>query len=138
MLTILPQQMEAFSVLAQELLAQNVGDYLRKEYSETIVQLPSRRLPVSEIADDDLKRMVRTALARAASYGLSHESSLAGFVAIMFDAAPNFDQHPDLRPTLIDEAIPADDRVRRVLEQFTEAVWHDVKTNYDIAVWNAT
>jgi hypothetical protein len=137
MLKILPEQMEAFSPLTDELLAERIVDHLRKEYSDTIVQLPSRVLILHEIADDELKAMVRVGLSRARGYGISHESPLAGFIAIMIDAAPNFDQHPALQPMLSDETVDANLRVPKLLDQFTEEVWRDVKTSYDPAVWTA-
>jgi hypothetical protein len=135
MLTILPQQMWAFSPLADELFVKHVVDHLREHYGDTMVQLSSDILTVNRIAENDLKAMVGRAISKARSYGLSNESSLAGFVALMFEAAPNFDQHPALQQILLDKTIDGNARVEQLLAHFTGEIWQVVKTNYDRHAW---
>ena len=127
--------MEAFRSVADELLARRIVDHLRKEYSNTTVQLSSGPQLVSEIAEDELIAMVLFGLSRARGYGISHESSLAGFVAIMFETAPNFDAYPLVQQILQDETIPPDSRIDLLLERVTEPDWEALKARYDTATW---
>jgi hypothetical protein len=135
MLKILPHQMEAFGAVTDELLTKRVVDHLRTNYLDTVVQLPSGSLPVKEIDEAELKAMVSRGIARARVYGISHESALAGFVAIMFEAAPNFDGHPVLQQILRDESVDPNSRIERLLDHFSEEIWEDVKAGYDRQVW---
>lgn len=41
--------------------------------------------------------MAETAIARARGHGLSSDNDILGFVHVMFEIAPNFDQEPTLR-----------------------------------------
>lgn len=135
MLKIRPDQMQAFSAVADELLAQRVMDHLRANYADTLVHLPDRRLMLSDIADRDLKTMVQTGLTQARSYGMTHESALAGFVAIMFEAAPNFYSYPLTKQILEEENTPANSRVKLLLDQVSEQDWEKIKAGYDPDVW---
>lgn len=127
--------MQAFSAVADELLAQRVMDHLRANYADTLVHLPDRRLMLSDIADRDLKTMVQTGLTQARSYGMTHESALAGFVAIMFEAAPNFYSYPLTKQILEEENTPANSRVKLLLDQVSEQDWEKIKAGYDPDVW---
>ncbi len=137
MLQILPQQLEAFGAVTDELFVKRIVDHLRANYLETIVQLPSGSLTVKEIDEAQLKAMVSRGIARARVYGISHESALAGFVGIMFEAAPNFDGHPVLQPILKDQSVDPNSRIERLLDHFSEEIWEDVKARYDRQVWIA-
>ncbi len=135
MLKILPEQMRAFSAVADELLVQRIVDHLRANYADTVVQLPSRMFLLDEIDEDDLKQMVHTGLARARSYGISQESALAGFVALMFEAAPNFDSYPPMQQILQDENTPPNSRLDLLLDQATDEDWEKLKGNYEADAW---
>jgi hypothetical protein len=50
-------------------------------------------------------RLVLNGIERARSHGLSSDEDLAGFVCVMFDVAPNFDQEPTLKRILADSAL---------------------------------
>lgn len=51
MLKILPEQIRAFSGVAEELLIQRLADHLRSNYVDTVVRLPMSTLNLSEIAE---------------------------------------------------------------------------------------
>jgi hypothetical protein len=135
MLKIFPEQMEAFSAVADELLLRRVVDHLREKYGDTVVQLPSGLLIVSEIGEDELKTIVGTGISRARCYGLSHESTLAAFIALMFEAAPNFDQYPLMQQILHDENIPANSRIDLLLSKASEEDWEAIKGSYSAGAW---
>jgi hypothetical protein len=135
-LKILPDQMQVFKPVADELLAERIVEHLRIAYADTFVHLPSRTLMLDEIAENDLKAMVQTGLAQARSYQITHESALAGFVAVMFEVAPNFDSYPLMQKILQDETTSPNTRLDLLLEQATEEDWEKAKGSYDSAAWN--
>lgn len=135
MLKIFPEQMKAFSAVADELLLRRVVDHLREKYADTVVQLPSDLLIVSKIGEDELKTMVGTGISRARGYGLSHESTLAAFVALMFEAAPNFDEYPLMQQILHDENTPANSRIDLLLSQASDEDWEAIKGTYRVGAW---
>jgi len=137
-LKILPEQMRAFSGVADELLIQRLADHLQSNYAHTVVRLPTSTLKLSEIAEADLKAMIKSGCARARSYGLSHESALAGFVALMFEAAPNFDSYPSMQQTLQDENTPPNARLDLLLDQASEEDWNKVRASYDTGAWKVS
>jgi hypothetical protein len=134
-LKILPEQMRAFSGVADELLTQRLADHLRLNYADNVVKLPTAELQLSELAEGDLKAMIQGGCARARSYQISHESALAGFVALMFEAAPNFDSYPPMQRTLQDENTPPNSRVDLLLDQASEEDWAKVRESYDADAW---
>ena len=135
MLKILPDQMLAFRPVADELLVERIVEHLRTAYADNSVHLPSRTLRLAEIAENDLKAMVQTGLAQARSYQITHESALAGFVAVMFEVAPNFDSYPLMQQILQDETTPPNARLDLLMERATEEDWEKIKGSYDSAAW---
>jgi hypothetical protein len=67
---------------------------------------------------------------------MTWESSLMAFVAIMFVAAPNFDQHPLIGRVLKDEAVAPDARINQLWERTTDQNWEAVAQNYDPSAWD--
>jgi hypothetical protein len=61
---------------------------------------------------------------------------LAGFVAIMFEAAPNFDSYPLTQQILQDENTPPNSRLELLLDRVSEEDWAKLKTSYDPGAWN--
>lgn len=137
MLQIQPKQMEAFGSLTDDLFLKRIVDHLQENYSATLVQLPAGSLTVKEIDEAELKAMVTKGIAQARAHGINHESALAAFVAIMFEAAPNFDAHPEIQEILKDASVEPNSRIEKLLEGFSEKVWEDVKANYDRQAWIA-
>ena len=135
MLKILPDQMRAFRPVADELLAERIVEHLRTAYADKFVHLPSQTLMLDEIAENDLKAMVQTGLAQARSYQITHESALAGFVAIMFEVAPNFDSYPLMHQILQDETTAPNARLDLLLERVREEDWEKIKGSYDSDAW---
>ncbi len=74
-------------------------------------------------------------MARAKDHGLKLESSLASFVILMFEIAPNFDEHPVFKKYMNDSSVDPDDRVDRMLDQATDQDWDEARSRYDFVAW---
>jgi hypothetical protein len=127
--------MAAFKPEADADFERRLAAYFREEHAGTIVQLASGPTKVEELQEDVLVRMVRTGIARARSYGLSFESSIAGFLTIMFETAPGFDSHPLLKRLLSDPEVLPNSRVDHLLRRATEENWNVVRRSYDPNAW---
>ena len=136
---ILPTQLEAFGSIAEDLFMQRLLEHFRENYPDTVVKLPSGtksvNISVSEMKEAQLKETLARGVSRARKYEITHESSIAGFIAIMFEAAPNFDEHPVLQQTLSNPEVEANARVGKLLETFTEEILEAVRSRYNVNVW---
>jgi hypothetical protein len=135
MLKIRPEQMAAFQPVADEMFIGRVVEHLREKYADRPVWLPGGDSTVKQLPDATLREMVRGGVARARGYGMTDESSLAAFVAIMVRMAPNFDRHPLLERMLKDGQVAPDARVEHLLKQATKQNWEAVIKGYDPAAW---
>lgn len=57
-----------------------------------------------------VRSMIEVGIARARSHGLRSDEELLGFVAVMFEVAPNFDEEEELRAVLTRRGPSASDR----------------------------
>lgn len=140
MLTIRPAQIEAFRPVAEAAFERRVAEYLRAEHGDEVVMLPVGEDEVSEREVKDLDdatflKMARTGIARARSHGMTWESSITAFVAIMLTVAPNFDSHPLIRRVLADGGVEPDLRIEHLWGQTSEANWDVAVAMYDAGVW---
>lgn len=135
MLKIRAEQMKAFQDTADAAFIKKLATHLREKHGDTGVQLPSGTFLVFELPAETLEAMVRTGIARAREHGYASEADLAGFVVLMFETAPNFDDHPLLRRGLRDERVKLEERLQALLQNATEANWGVVKEAYDASAW---
>ena len=135
MLKIRTEQMQAFQAVADKKFAQKLAQHLRENHGGTGVQLPSGTFLVFELPAETLETMIHTGLARARAHDFMSEADLAGFVALMVETAPNFDDHPLLRRGLRDERVRLEKRIESLLQHATEANWAVVKEDYDPTAW---
>ena len=96
-----------FKTTADTAFIKKLAAHLREKHGDTGVQLPTGTFLVFELPAETLETMIRTGLARARTHGFTSEADLAGFVAVMLETAPNFDDHPLLRRGLRDERVQA-------------------------------
>ncbi len=137
MLKIRAEQMQAFQAAADQAFVKKLVAYLREKHGDTGVQLPTGTFLVFELPAETLEAMVQTGLARARNYGFVSEADLAGFVTVMLETAPNFDDHPLLQRGLRDERIKLEDRLGALLQSATDANWKVAKEDYgDPGAWN--
>jgi hypothetical protein len=119
-------QMEVFQPEAEAAFEARLADYLYGQHFEA----------VRDLSDDLLKERIHNGIARARGYGLSWQSSLTVFVALMFEIAPNFDSHPYIRRVLTDPRVPPDERMDRLMEWTGERTWEEAEARYDAAAWS--
>jgi hypothetical protein len=135
MLKIRGKQMR---VLADESFVRRLAVRLRKTHSKLPVILLAGVTTVGQIPEPRLLEMVRTGVARARSYGLTDETSLATFVFLMFFVAPNFDEHPLIARVLADARIRPDSRVDELWEKIGDGNFEAARRNYSPGAWEAS
>lgn len=100
-------------------------EHLRAEHAITVLRYPP---PLVE-------EMVWNGLARARSYGIEWEAPLAAFIVLMFEFAPNFDEHPAARAVLRDPSLPANARVYALNDRLTDRHWEEMVEGCDMDAW---
>ena len=136
-LTVRREQMEVMGGVAQANFERRIADHLRQSYSTSIVKpADGGEFTVNELAEDKLNGLVHAGVSKARSYELTHESSIATFVTLMFDVAPNFDRHRLCAVLLGDEEKIPDQRVDEVLSVLTEKNFEAIRKDYDPEGWN--
>ncbi|MFN2531630.1 MAG: hypothetical protein ABR555_10060 [Pyrinomonadaceae bacterium] len=135
MLKIRAEQYAAFQPVAEADFASRIAQHLRKDHASTIVRGPAGLTLTSRMSDGQLSALVQNGIARARSHGINWESSITAFVVLMFKAAPNFDEHPEIKALLIAGDKPADERFALLLQKTSAAAWTEVKERYDAAAW---
>ncbi len=135
-LSIRPEQRAVIEQVAEENFVGRVVAHLRREYPDATVALPEgERTTVAALDDDALDALVRAGIERARGHGLALESSISAFVATMFEAAPNFDDHRLCQVLLEDEEIEPDQRLGEMLDVLTDKNWEAVRAAYDPQAW---
>jgi hypothetical protein len=138
MLRIRVEQYAAFQPVAETDFASRIAEHLRTEHARTVVRRTAGPTLISRFGDEELLTLIRSGIARARSHGLTWESSITAFVVLMFKAAPNFDQHPEIRALLTKDERPEDERLRALLQKTTSAAWTKIREQYDVAAWNGS
>lgn len=134
-LIIRSTQFAVFQQQADALFVQRVVKQLLRTDGEVVVRFLTYTSTVSELPRETLQSMVRSGIARARSYGMTWESTLVGFVSLMFSVAPNFDEHPLIRRVLLDENVPPDERIEVLWERVSEESWDAAGKTYDSNAW---
>lgn len=128
-------QMEVFESVAQEDYERRLTGHLLENYAKSVVRLPDQESAVIDLPKETLDLLVRRSIERARRYDLSFESSISAFSAVMFDVAPNFDEHSVSRICLNDENVEPNDRLDELLKLLTEKQWEKIKADYDVKSW---
>lgn len=85
---------------------------------------------------EDVRDMIRNGMNKAKGYGFYTAGDLAAFISLMFEAVPNFDEHPELHAILTDDKIPVDERIDRLFDDSLEKAWEEVEQqHYDETDW---
>jgi hypothetical protein len=85
-----------------------------------------------------LEERIFLSIDKARRYHLGTVSDLAGFTALMFELAPNFDDHPSFRQILEDPAVPPEVKMRRLSQSITDREWKEAAKSYDRLYWSKT
>lgn len=135
-LAIRSEQMLVIEAVAEENFVRRIADHLLEQYPKAMVRLPDdKNSTVEELDEETLHSLVRTGIARARSYQLSFESSIAAFTAVMFEVAPNFDTHRLSQVLLNDDEVEPNDRLDELLNVLTEKNWESIREDYDPQAW---
>ncbi len=90
---------------------------------------------VDRIPEDGLREMVSNGVDRARKYGLNSLADLAGFVSIMFEIAPNFDEIPEIQNVLSNRKIPPEAKFSMLFEKELDEAWEKAAESYDPEAW---
>lgn len=136
MLIIRLDQIQAFDSVADALFVDQILQYLREHHDGTVIQLEEgAATPVQDVGDEMLREFVRHGITRARAHGITHQSTMAAFIVLQFETAPNFDEHPLLQRVLKDDRVDANLRIDRLMERATEENWKAVRERYDPGAW---
>ena len=136
-LTVRREQMEVMSAVAEANFERRIAEHLRQSYPSSVVKLSDGgEFEVFQLMEDSLLRLVHAGVSKARRYELTQESSIAVFVTLMFDVAPNFDEHRLCTVLLGDEEKPPDLRIDDVLSILTEKNFEAIRKDYDPSGWD--
>lgn len=99
--------------------------YLRSHHSRV----------VQHLTREQLELRVQVAVMRARRYGFQSVSDLAGFAALMFELAPNFDDHPSFKKVLADRETLPEMKLRRLSQTISESDWKEALGLFDREFW---
>ncbi|WP_437894475.1 hypothetical protein [Sorangium sp. So ce124] len=125
MLKIRDEQRRALAEAQEARFVEALGAHLREHHPDAVGGVPA---PV-------MRRRIERGVARARSHGLTWESSIATFVALMFKIAPNFDEYPPIRAVLAARGRPPDERVGQLFERIRGEDWQRAMRRYDARAW---
>lgn len=110
---------------AEEVFASEVVVHLRKNHHKV----------VGEIPEDKLRQMVEVGIGRARRNRLTMDTSITAFVALMFEVAPNFDEHPRVRQFLVERNTAPDDAIFQLSDYLTAKDWEEASRLYSPSAW---
>lgn len=120
------EQMDAFGPEAERSFEAKLVKHLRKEHAAVTRSLP----------DELLLDMARGGVARARSYGIAWESNLMAYVGLMFEMAPNFDEHPRIRGVMASANVDPETKLDLIVKRTPKRVWREIEQQYDAAAWS--
>lgn len=119
------QHIEAFQKLGEKDFVESMLSHLRTHHEES----------VAELSDPIVRNRIKTGMARAKRYGLLRRDHLTGYIALMFDIAPNFDEQPVIHRILKPLNVPAEARMERLSSAPTPEDWLEAVDLADPSVW---
>lgn len=118
-------QLQLFQQRAEDAFEVRVAEVLQARYAETVAELP----PVL------LRERVRLAIARARAHGFTWQSSIMGFVVMMFELGPCFDTHPSFARALAIRLRDENARIEAIYANVTDEDWQDAVSFADPDGW---
>lgn len=123
-----PDHLKAFWAEAKRAFEYRLAEHLREYHKELVEVFP----------EDILHVLIQRGIARARRYGLFSEADLTAFVAIMFEIAPNFDQHPYIHDVLTDRRLLPTEKIDALVQRVPDFVWEEADRQYDEDAWEET
>lgn len=135
-LTVRDEQIAVLEELASERFVRKIAAELNANYADDPVKLPSgESMTVSALPPDKLDSLIKVGIGKAKRYEMKAESAIAGFVFVMFDVSPNFDQHRLSQVLLNDEETAPDQRMTELLGVLSDDNWESIRKDYDPLAW---
>lgn len=126
MLIVRAEQFEKIIKYSDEDFVNYLFGYLKNNHGETI----------GKRSDTALRKMIRGGIKRAAGHDIEKVADTQNFIAKMFEIAPNFDEHSEIKAVLDDETLPPRERLEKLDSSFiTKEVWAEAKNNYNEKAW---
>ncbi len=107
-------------------LVRCVVRYAMEHYGERVDELPY----------EDLFLCMKSGVFRARQYGFEDFESIALFVGLMLETAPNFDEHEVIRLGLTDPRLHGADKLELMLETTSDETWQEVIEQHDEQAWS--
>ena len=123
--TIRPEQHAEFKRAAEAGFVDRTIGFLQEK-------LPDQ---AGRLSPELLRQRVEIGIARARTYGITWQSSMLTFVTLMFEIAPNFDEHPRILAVLTDDHIAPDYRPKELLNRISGKVWGEVRQLAHSSAW---
>lgn len=92
---------------------------------------------VQFISKETLHERIAHGLKRARAYDLATISDLAGFVALMFELSPNFDEHPSFAKIFLDADVSPENKMRKLSQVINDREWQEASRLHGKDVWRA-
>lgn len=129
MFKIRKEQMDALHAAAEPQHEDDVVEFITGHLREESPAL------LDGLSPDYLREMIRNGVRRAGGHGLKSLEDATAFVSVMFEIAPNFDEHPDLARVLADESVPPHEKLDRLFTPELDDAWEQAEKNYDPDAW---
>jgi hypothetical protein len=111
------EQFAVFQQEAEESFLTRLVKHLQQHHPDKVAQFSAESLVTA----------VRHGVRRARAYGMTWESAITAYVALLFAIHPRFDDNPKVRRILGDQTIPANARVDELLKQLTNQDWEQAQ-----------
>jgi hypothetical protein len=131
------EQFDALVDAAMVNFAWRLAMHIRRTLPEARVSQIGRTSTVAEMNGKDLETLVRCGIDRAKQFELSWESTIAKFVSLMVEVAPNFYQHPGLYQRLANKKIHQQIRIDSLFTAIDDSIWEEAVADYDPRAWTA-
>src|SRR5262249_3536980 len=120
-------QIKVFESNAENEFVNRLIHYLQQKH-------PAR---IEDLDDENRHRRVCAAIAKARANGFTWESSIAGFVALMFELTPEFDRHPAFHAALEKRHADENERIRAIYRTVTDKDWEEARALSGPDSWSA-
>lgn len=135
-LSIRAEQMSFIESETQERFVRQIVAHLLAEYSSATVTLPSEeRFTVNTLPKETLLELVRVGIARARTFKMTFESSIAAFTVLMFEISPNFYANRICQVVFSDDQVQPNDQIELLVNTLSEKNIISIQENYDPAAW---
>jgi len=87
--------------------------------------------------ESDIKKMITHGIRRARYYKIKTRRDFAFYLGMMFDIAPNFDEHPKVTSWLIEWSKNTEKKVdlSTMADQLPIKTWDNIRSSYNVNAW---